>query len=89
MTRKQKLILLSWILGAISILVLSIFEEWVLKHWNILKWPSIAFIFICVLLSKGNNRGIDFNEIANHHPWIKIYLIIYCLGVVLFYYSAS
>jgi len=89
MTRKQQLILLSWALAVISILVLGLFEDWVLKNWSILRWPSGAFILCVALLSKGNTKGIDFNEIANEHPWVKVYLIIYCFGVVLFYFLAS
>ena len=87
MTYRQKTIITLWMAILISLVLLAIFDDWVLENWDAIRWPSLIVIFIIAGLSQSKNPSSldhgrnDINEIVSSHPWIKLYIAIYCLIV--------
>lgn len=94
MTHRQKAIIALWVIIFISLLLLSTFDEWVMDNWESIRWPSlIAILFMAGLSHSKESTSLDqgrhnINQIVNSHPWIKLYMAIYCLIVALVCFSA-
>jgi len=87
MTNSQRNLVLSWLLGLIVILVLVFNANWVVKHWAILQWPSLIIILLLVASSKRQFKLGDgseqINSAASRYPFIKVWLLVYILFIVL------
>jgi len=85
MTKAQKKILLGWAIMATLLLAILLFDDWILEHWEAIKWPSLILILVIVTLSKKKsttrNGREEINRIVEENSWIKIYLALY--GIVL------
>ena len=87
MTKAQKKIVFNWCVVAVLITIFSIFEDWILLHWETLKWPAFAVLILAGVLRKNKHTRaethFEFNQIINEHPWIKIYYVAYGIVIAL------
>lgn len=89
MTYRQKTIIALWVSILASLVLLSIFDEWVMENWESIRWPSLIVIIFLAGLSQSKNPSSleqgrhNINEIVNSHPWIKIYMAIYCFIIAI------
>ena len=94
MTNRQKVIIVLWVVIFISLLLLSTFDEWIMDNWESIRWPSlIAILFMAALSQPKEPSSLkqgrqNINQIANSHPWIKLFMAIYCLIVAIVFFSA-
>lgn len=87
MTKAQKKIVSGWLLVALLIIILSVFNDWILGHWDTIRWPSFVVILIIAALSKKKHSPADgrfqINRVVEENPWVKIYLAIYCVAIAI------
>lgn len=89
MTSQQKIIILLWLSTLDSLIVLTIFDEWILDNWGGIKWPFLCVILFFSALSQSNPSSSieqgrhNINEIVSSNPWIKVYMAAYCFIVVI------
>jgi len=89
MSKKQKMIVGTWAAIFFTLVLLAIFDEWVQENWDSIRWPSFIIILIIAAFSQKQGQASvsegrhNINEIVNNHPWIKLYMIIYCLIVAI------
>lgn len=87
MTKTQKKIVSGWLIVGLLIVILSAFNDWILKHWDTIRWPSFIVILIIAALSKKKHSHADgrfqINRVVEENPWIKIYLAIYCVAIAI------
>ena len=94
MTRAQRKIIFNWCLVVALLIIASIFNEWILKHWETLKWPAFAVLFFVGVLQKNRpsraEAHLKFNQVFDEHPWIKIYIAVYGIAIAIVdYYAIS
>ena len=89
MNQAQRKLVVSWWLALSGLLIIGIFDEWILKYWDILWLPVLAIIILGIELRKntvsysgGRERTL---EIIERYPIIKIWLVVYtlCIAVML------
>jgi len=84
---QQKRIILNWIGLLTTIVLLSIFDEWISENWGTLKYPLLIIIVVIAVFSnrrrENSNEWREINRIVEENPWIKIYLVVY--GSILTY----
>lgn len=86
MTGAQKKIVATWIMSCMVIATCAVFDSWIRENWHNLRWPIFGIILL--LASLKGRRGTAYegqknaiSEIVEEYPWIKLYLVVYCLGI--------
>lgn len=97
MTKKQKMIIITWLGIVFAIVLMEIYEDWIQENWVHIRGPSfIVMMVFSVFYQKrqqasGKHSKDDLNEIINRYPWIKLYIVIYCsvAGTISFYVTKN
>ena len=94
MTKAQRKIIFNWCWAVALLIIASIFNEWILKHWETLKWPAFAVLIFAGMLSKNKPSRAEvhlkFNQVFDEHPWIKIYIVAFGIAIAIGdYYAIS
>ena len=87
MTKGQKNLILGWVVGFIALLFLLFNANWVVENWAIIQWPSYIIILLLIVSSKRQFKLGDgseqINYAASRYPFIKVWLLVYMLFVLL------
>ena len=87
MNIKQKFLVTGWALIISLFILISIYDEWIGDNWDTIKWPSFIVILIFIAFSPKSKKDLtsegraNINDIVNKNPWIKIYMVIYCIVI--------
>lgn len=76
------------IVGVLSLFAIcSIYDNWILEHWDSLKWPVFAVIVILAAFNKKPINRADgrnqMNRIFEEHAWVRAYFAIYGLIIAI------
>lgn len=76
----QRRLILIWSAVGLSFALMSVFNEWIMFHWETIRWPVFFVIFLVIRFSRSKKqlRMKSLSEVINEKPWIKIYVILYC-----------
>lgn len=85
MRLSQRKLILIWGGVGLSLALLSISHEYIMFHWETIRWPVffVTFIAVIFLRSKEQLKVKSVSEVINESPWIKVYVILYCFLLVL------
>lgn len=90
MNSAQKRFVASWVLALAIVLLVGIFDDWILERWSVLWLPALVLLFVAFALrrdavsyTEGRERTL---EIIERYPIIKLWLAGYslCIAVTLF-----
>lgn len=90
MNRAQRKFVASWVLALSIVLIIGIFDEWILKRWSVVWLPALILVYIAFALRRDTVSYADGRErtleIIERYPIIKLWLVVYtlCIAVVLF-----
>ncbi len=86
MTKAQTRIAFNWLLIAILLIIFSVFDDWIMEHWESLKWLIFLVLIIIGTLHKKiptyTERHFEFNQLIEENPWLKVFYGFYLLGIV-------
>ena len=66
-------------------LCVLLLSEWIMEHWDVLRWPLLLAILISVGVGRKRSNaegGLrNFAELADRYPLIKVWLAVYGLAL--------
>lgn len=81
MNAKQSKIVKSWLGVAIILAIWLVFYDWFEKNMATTRFLLIALIIFLLIknspLPNLQERSVNFNNIIDNHPWVKLYTVIY------------
>jgi hypothetical protein len=88
--RKQRRLVYSYTgLGAV-LAPLVVFDDWITAHAVGFRYLLLLVALpIALLLAPRNPQPVDFEEIADGHGWIKIWMVLCCVAILVLYYVTT
>jgi hypothetical protein len=94
MTKAQRKIVSQWLACLCLVIPMVVFEDWIVANWSWFKFPAFLCILVGMALSKQTPAIRPYKEsseilngVVREHPWIKIYLLLYCIFLAVFIYT--